>query len=353
MPAQESRRSPGASQSARAPSSRPFPPWPRILEAAPTFDRIHRRPPGRPTAEVIHERHPQRVRPADRPALRGGHATLPGIAQGLRGGIPAGHPGAHARGHPDPDPDQRGAGGEPARPDLRHLGTLYGPEDPDRSDGRSAGCARRLDRRARRHRAARRADLRVRPPAPGRPRSGQSALRPPAHPQAGQAGGQCHPDALRAPRDGDPGDGVRGHPREHAPGRPARRPALYQAPAPAWRAPFRRQPARRDHPRVRARRGGPWARHHPRQHQPPRARAHDHRAQLPGEDQHQHRQLGRHLFDRGGGREDGLVGALGRRHPDGPVHGKEHPRDPGVDPAQRPHAHRDRAHLPGTGEGER
>jgi phosphomethylpyrimidine synthase len=61
------------------------------------------------------------------------------------------------------------------------------------------------------------------------------------------------------------------------------------------------------------------ARDHPGQHQPPGARADDHRPQLPGEDQRQHRQLGRHLVDRGGGREDGLVDALGRRHGDGPV----------------------------------
>ena len=40
-------------------------------------------------------------------------------------------------------------------------------------------------------------------------------------------------------------------------------------------------------------RGRPRPRHHPGQHQPPRARADDHRPELPGEDQRQHRQLGR------------------------------------------------------------
>ena len=45
--------------------------------------------------------------------------------------------------------------------------------------------------------------------------------------------------------------------------------------------------------RVRPRRGRARPRHHPRQHQPPRARADDHRPQLPGEDQRQHRQLRR------------------------------------------------------------
>ena len=45
--------------------------------------------------------------------------------------------------------------------------------------------------------------------------------------------------------------------------------------------------------RVRPRRGGARPRHHPGQHQPPRARADDHRPQLPREDQRQHRQLRR------------------------------------------------------------
>ena len=45
--------------------------------------------------------------------------------------------------------------------------------------------------------------------------------------------------------------------------------------------------------RVRPRRGRARPRHHPGQHQPPRARADDHRPQLPGEDQRQHRQLRR------------------------------------------------------------
>jgi phosphomethylpyrimidine synthase len=44
---------------------------------------------------------------------------------------------------------------------------------------------------------------------------------------------------------------------------------------------------------------------------PYRARADDHRPQLPGEDQRQHRQFGRHLVDGGGGREDGVGDPLG------------------------------------------
>ena len=74
------------------------------------------------------------------------------------------------------------------------------------------------------------------------------------------------------------------------------------------------------HARVRARRGGARPRHHPGQHQPPRDRADGDRPQLPGEDQRQHRQLGRHLEHRGRGREAGVGDPLGRRQRDGPVH---------------------------------
>ena len=84
-----------------------------------------------------------------------------------------------------------------------------------------------------------------------------------------------------------PGDGVRRHPREPA-SRGRRSPAQHPG-----RLVGRRDPARH-HPGVRARRGRARPRDHPRQHQPPRARADDHRPQLPGEDQRQHRQLGRH-----------------------------------------------------------
>src|SRR3989344_1412176 len=102
----------------------------------------------------------------------------------------------------------------------------------------------------------------------------------------------------------------------------------------------------------RARRGA-RARHHPEQHQPPGIRADDHRPQLPGEDQHQYRQLGRVLEHRGGSRENGVVGALGRRHAHGPVHRQAHPRDARVDNPQFPGAGRHGADLPGAGKGRR
>ncbi len=93
--------------------------------------------------------------------------------------------------------------------------------------------------------------------------------------------------------------------------------------------------------------------HHPGQHQPPRARADDHRPQLPGEDQRQHRQLGGVVVDRRRGREAALGDAVGRRHGDGSVDRQEHPRDARVDHAQLAGADRHRADLPGAREGGR
>ena len=86
--------------------------------------------------------------------------------------------------------------------------------------------------------------------------------------------------------------------------------------------------------RVRPRRSRARPRDHPGQHQPPRARADDHRPQLPGEDQREHRQLGRVLVDRGRSREAALGDALGRRHGDGSLDRQEHPRDARVDRPQ-------------------
>ena len=95
------------------------------------------------------------------------------------------------------------------------------------------------------------------------------------------------------------------------------------------------------------------ARHHPGEHQPPGIRADDHRPQLPGEDQRQHRQLRRHLLHRRGGRQDGVGDPLGRRHGHGPVHRAQHPQHPRMDPAQLAGADRHGADLPGAGEGRR
>ena len=194
----------------------------------------------------------------------------------------------------------------------------------------------------------------------GAARSGRHASTTPLaarRPRRALAGRRGDADALRAPRHGHAGDGVRRHPREPAAralasaalGHRRRRRARGAPRRPAVRRPA---PAR-DHSRVRARRGGARPRDHPGQRQPPRARADGDRPQLPGEDQRQHRQLRGHLLDRGGGREDGVGHPLGRRHGDGPVDRARHPRDARVDPAQQPGADRHGADLPGAREGGR
>ena len=104
---------------------------------------------------------------------------------------------------------------------------------------------------------------------------------------------------------------------------------------------------------ARARRDRARPGDHPGQHQPPRVRADGDRAEVPGQDQRQHRQLGRGLLDRGGGREDDLGDALGSGHGHGPLDRAQHPRDPRVDPAQLARAHRHRPDLPGAREGRR
>ena len=52
-----------------------------------------------------------------------------------------------------------------------------------------------------------------------------------------------------------------------------------------------------NYPRVCPLRGGAGARYYPGQCQSSRAGAHDHRAEFPGEDQHQHRKLRRRVLD--------------------------------------------------------
>ncbi len=107
------------------------------------------------------------------------------------------------------------------------------------------------------------------------------------------------------------------------------------------------------HARVRARRGRARPRHHPGQHQPRRARADGDRPQLPGQDQRQHRQLGRDLVRRGRSRQDGVGDPLGRRHRHGPLHRPQHPQHARMDHPQLAGADRHRADLPGAGEGRR
>ena len=87
-------------------------------------------------------------------------------------------------------------------------------------------------------------------------------------------------------------------------------------------------------PETGARRSGARAHDHPRQHQPSRAGAHGHRRGLAVQDQRQHRQLRRHLQHRRGTEEAAHLRALRRRHGDGPLHRRRHPRDPRSHPAR-------------------
>ena len=137
--------------------------------------------------------------------------------------------------------------------------------------------------------------------------------------------------------------------------RPPREPRTQGGPGAGQGQARRRRELRRGDPRahhagVRARGDRARPRHHPGQHQPRRAGADDHRPQLPGEDQRQHRQLGRHLVRGGGGGEDGVGDPLGRRHRHGPLDGPQHPQHARVDPAQLAGADRHGADLPGAGE---
>ena len=193
------------------------------------------------------------------------------------------------------------SGGEPA---LR-VYDASGPQGIDPRQG-PAGAAPRLGARPRRRRIGRH-------PSGGRARARSDA---PARPWS------RHAAALRAQARDHAGDGVH-------------------------------RDSRRLRAGVRAIRGRARPGHHPGEHQPPRARADDHRPAFRGEDQRQHRQLRRQLVDRRGSREAALGDAVGRRHGDGLVDRARHSRDARVDHPQLRGPDRDRADLPGAREGRR
>ena len=122
------------------------------------------------------------------------------------------------------------------------------------------------------------------------------------------------PDALRAQGPRHRGDGLRRAPRERG---------------------------ARIHPR-RDR-----ARHHdhPREHQPPRARADVHRRQFALQDQREHRQLRDRLQRRRGATQAAHRRSLRRRHRDGPLHRRRHPDDPRGHPAPLARTHRHGASI--------
>ena len=239
-----------------------------------------------------------------------------------------------------PPPEREGR----PRPRLRHHRPLHRSRCRHRRPRRPACRPQRLDRRARRRRSLRRP-----PREAGRQR--QCLRRKAGHrvPQSApaltrQARQAAHPAPVRPRRHHHAGDGLRRPPRKPL---PRRRPRRRGAPQTGRRR-FRRRDPRLRHPRIRPQRNRPRPRHHPGQHQPPGARADDHRPQLPGEDQRQHRQQRRHLLHGRRSREDGLGHPLGRRHGDGPLHRPQHPQHPRMDHPQRARPHRHRADLPGA-----
>ncbi len=219
-------------------------------------------------------------------------APLPNARKIFVRGIAAGCPRADAR-----DRAIRHAGHvrrreEPADRRLRHVGPVHGSGGGDRHPQGTAGAARSVDRRARRHGRARRADVRVRPRAARRSGARRHALRPAA--QAARARSRA-PTSRRCTTRAAASSRRRWSSSRSAKICSARRCSRRCR---SWsRASIRAQsfgaaipPS--DHARVRARRGRARPRDHPGEHQPPGVRADDHRPQLPGEDQRQHRQLG-------------------------------------------------------------
>ena len=74
---------------------------------------------------------------------------------------------------------------------------------------------------------------------------------------------------------------------------------------------------------------------------------------LPGEDKYQYRKLRHHLGHRRRGRESIVELQMGRRHADGPLHGREHTRNARMDYPQLSRSRGHCPHLPGIGESER
>ena len=231
------------------------------------------------------------------------------------------------RGHRDPgagDGDRAGALPQRRRQTRRSGSTARPGPGSDPVVGLDP-FRRGMDRGPRRHRAlqrpgtepARRRQVGRAPRRSLRGVEGRAAGAPPRRRRPDR-----HPDALRPAGRDHPGDAVR---------RPARE--LRRGTGPQ--------------------RSGGRPRHHPQQHQPPGVRADDHRQGLPGEDQRQHRQLGRDQLHRRGGGQTAVGHPVGRRHRHGPVHRRRHPHHPRMDHPQLPRPDRHRAHLPGAGEGQR
>ena len=241
-------------------------------------------------------------------------APLPSFAQDLRRGLARRTSACRcARSRSRDTPASFGAEKNPPLAVYDTSGPYTDPAAQHRHPLGPAAAARALDRRARRHGELDGPDV-ARTAARASPIPTLAELRFDLHAHAAPREGRRErdADALRAPRHRHAGDGVHRDPREPA----ARGDAARSCP----RALRRQHPGQSfgasdpavDHARIRARRSRARPRDHPDQHQPSGNRADDHRPQLPGEDQRQHRQLGGVVVDRRGSREDDVGDPLGR-----------------------------------------
>ena len=197
-----------------------------------------------------HERSPRGVPQQDGPSRSGLGAAVPEFEEGVPHRQPGRSQGAVQGGLARRDALVAGRRGQRRRLRLRHLRAVHRPGRAHRCPPGPRAPARRVDRGARRHRAARRGVLRLRPAAPGRPEDRAAALCPPACAAPGEARRQRHPDALREAGRRDPRDGVHRDPRElHARCVPGGGPA-----APTSGHGVRSEPSRGGHAGVRARR---------------------------------------------------------------------------------------------------
>ena len=181
-------------------------------------------------------------------------APLPASRKIFVAGLAARHPRADARDRAVGYAGLVRGREESADRRLRHVGPVHRSGCDDRHPQGAAAVARAMDRRARRHRRARRADVGVRPRAACRPDARRLALRSHRKPRRAQARRQCLADALRAPRHDHARDGVHRDPREPE----ARGDAAHAAGD--RHAPARRAELRRGDPRTSSRRSSCAAR---------------------------------------------------------------------------------------------
>ena len=231
---------------------------------------------------------------------------LPNSRKVYVAGFAPGHPRADARDQPGRHADRHGRREESADLRLRHLRPLHRPGGEDRHPLRPAGAARAVDRRAQRHRRTAGPDLATSAASAPTDHGSRRTALPSLHRKPRRAKAGTNVTQMHYARQGIITPemeyiAIRENMQPRAPTsnrcgyRPDGRQAGRAARPPAPRPELRRQHSGRNHAGIRARRNRARPRHHPDQHQPPGKRADDHRPQLPGEDQRQHRQLGARL----------------------------------------------------------